>query len=460
MDDSQTNFNNPDTSPDSENNMLQPNDTPPPQDAQEPQPKKKRRGRPLLLLMILLIAAIGGAVGYYRFYRVEPVAIDDSSAQGGVTPQQNLYYQVGSKIVKYNQDNKTTSTLTAAMPKGAEVLDFFSDGINWRAIYQTTPQTTSETRKIALIENGKPAITLVENAEYIAVASAQFNLVAYALPADTTKSSGEGTRTRTFLAKAGDKTEEIFTSNSWSHEALVTDINNYLYVPREISNNGDKLLFNLLSCFQCDGPPLAAAFEMDIKSKEVKPIYLSEEPGYVTFNSSTDGFKGYKVIESNNLSLASDGPYELAISQVDTPGGPAKQEFKATEDEWAHIVFSPSRDYMAIEKKIKTFAETGKTAFDGIYASADAGTPADMTKLAISDFPSDNFAVQSLGGLYGDCFGLSMFERATNNPTTNMTRQEVGVICKSGAGYDYTKIDTIEYDSSEIYQNTKVLNRL
>lgn len=462
MDDQKPDSQNTDVPVSSENDAPRFNDAPrPAPGVQKAEPKKKRRGRPLLLLVIMLIAAVGGAVGYYKFYKTEPTAGNSSSQnEAAIEPKRNLYYQVGSKIVKYNQNDKSTSTLTAALPKGAEVLDFFGDDTNWRVIYQTTPQTNTETQKIALIENGKPATTLVEDAQYIAAASAQYSLVAYTLPADTTKPSGETARTRTFLTKAGEETEEIFTSNPWNQKTPASDTKNYLYTPREISNNGDKLLFNLISCFQCDGPPLAAAFEMDLKSKEVKTIYLSEGPGYVTFNSFTGGFRGYKVIESNNLSLASDGPYELTISQVDTPGAPAKQEFKATENEWANLVFSPTRDYVAIEKKDKTFTATGKTTFDGIYGFAGAIKPADMKKLAVTGLPVDKYIVQSLGVLYGDCLGVTMYERAVNNPSSTKTTQEAGAICKAAEGYGYVKVDDLESDNTEAYQTVKVLDHL
>ncbi len=445
-----------------ENDTPRVNDVPQyPQNTPETQPNKHRRGHPLLLLAILLIAALGGAAGYYKLHQTLPVAVDDlSNSQAVIEPQRNLYFQVGSKIMKYNQNDKSTSTLTAVLPNGSEVLDFFADNASWRAIYRTTPQTDAEAQKIFLIENDKQPVTLVENAQYITAAAARHRMVAYSLPADTTESTGAAARTRTFLAKAGEETEEILTSNPWNQETPSSDVKNYLYTPREISNNGDKLLLSLLSCFQCDGPPLAAAFEMDLESKEVKPIYLSDEPGYVTFNSLTGGFKGYKIIESNNLSLASDEPYELTISQVDAPGAPAEQEFKASENDWTNLVLSLDRGHVAIEKKDKTFTATGKTTFDGIYDFAGAIKPADMKKLSVSGLPVDKYIVQSLGVLYGDCLGVAMYERAVNNPSSTNTTQEAGAICKAAEGYSYVKIDDLESGNNEAYQTVKALDHL
>lgn len=424
-----------------------------------PKPPKSPRSRQKLLLIILLILLLiaAGVFAYIKFMKQSAPANDTQQQQAQPPVDEKIYFQLGSKIVEFTESTKTTASLTNELPAGAEVLDFYAASSTWRAIYRVNPEDQGEKFELVLLEKDKDPKTLVETTDFpFVAANAQHKLAVYTIAADSASGSGSAARSHTYVVKDGAQPEEIFTSNPYSQATPATDVKNYLYLVHKVSRDGKKALLNLHSCINCDGPPVASAFEIDIESKETELIQSSDDAGYVRFNSAKQANSGYKVVESNQLGLGADGPYELTIYSLDKPGGEAMKEFEATVADWINVVFSPNRQFLAAERRDKTYDVTNKTLFSGFYDISASKTDKDMKQLSVKDFPSDKFTAQNIGDLRGSCFGVALYGRAADQ-TTSTLPQQVGALCKDGENYSYIKADEAAQNDTNTASYIKVL---
>jgi len=278
-------------------------------------------------------------------------------------------------------------------------------------------------------------------------ASAEKKIAAYSLiySVEDDATAAEKT-TRSYLYKDGTSTE-VYKSADSEQNLGDTDAKNPLYTVVDLSPDQKKLLFRLHSCFYCDGPSKATAFELDLDSKKTTLVYESKAASGSTTYAPPEQ-NGYLVQEGSFGLGPTDEPYELTLSKLASAGGTPEKSFSVSDKTWADAVRDPLLDYFAVEERSADYLDTGNTTFKGLFKRA--GTAAsDLTKLEITSLPTDTMRIDRIGKKVDSCLSVALSTRAAKN---NDYVAEVGVVCldNSTAG-SYKKVESVSYGSGDAY---------
>lgn len=404
----------------------------------------------ILFVLVLISGAILAALYMYRNTDEKTATQTASNTQNTTVPASDpiLYFQVDTKLVAFNTKDKTSTTLSADIPEGAQVIDVFGATDTWR-LYYLLSQTTDSTSKstIGYMEKGASTKILKEIAnDYpIVQANAREKVATYTILPDFGESSTKRT-TRTYLL-ALDKTEKLIFESSESEsvgaKTLPTDPNNFLFYPRDISPNGKKVLFGLSTCYQCDGPPRAVAFELDIASKATDFVHTDTESSG-SFSYMSNGNVVVNKSKNNNLG-AIEGPLKETYSKIVSPGAAPQTLADINESTWSGVSVNGDVTLAAVSLRGTSYNENFETTLDGVYEIAGPEVSS-WKKFTIANQLKDATAGVSVGNIAGDCFGL-----ISSQPYTTTTVRYVGAVCGDANSANYYAIDelTAKSDSSQ-----------
>lgn len=410
----------------------------------------------------LLIAALGGLFVLVIIIVLAVVlgtkSSNDTPATVVVAPNNQIYFQSDRKILTYNPKTTKTEIVTAALPLGARVLDFFADNDTWRTYYQTTPTTASGPSEIFFLEKDKEAALIASLPGILPVAAANANkrVVGYTLPYQPKAETDITKATRTLVRRGTQPQTEVLRSANFGGDTKTTeaDVKNPGYTVADISPDGESLLFNLYTCFNCGGAIKASAIEVKINTKASQLVYTSSENGHVAY--AADG-KGYEVTETKNSLVGQPtGPLYVTISKLVAPGASAEILLRINEPTWGLVVYDPGLKYLAVEERAPDYATTVATLFKGLFSN-NGNQGNNLQLLKVSGLPSETSIITQSGEVKNNCYGVIMTSRNLKNPQQT-TR--LGSICKKDTGNEATfnSVDALTYDAVASPPTAQVLS--
>lgn len=432
-------------------------DTTPPEPTQETPsfqpaaPVTPKKSKKKMLLVLLLVLVLGGGAAAWYFLKPKQTANNNNTettqpAQEAEFPASSTHaYLFGDKIVAYNANTKKSETLVSGLPKYTELEDFYIDSSTWRVYYSQTGESST---KVFLAEKGKGPQQVLDVKDIFRVtANADKKIVVY-MSFPTIFTDDKSSISRTFLLKDG-QTKEIYTSDASNGSMAVNlaDLKNALYNPREISADGTKVLFGRNTCYQCDGPPLASAFELDIATGKATLVHENKSNGGVSYAQPEKG--GFIVYANKNNNLGPmEGPFVETVSHLKAAGGVPETIFSVSDNTWSNAVYDPDITQVAVDVRDVGYGETTNTKFDALYALKGAAV-ANLEKINIVGMPAST-RVSELGKIKNGCQLISLTNMWKNNTTTQVVK--VGISCReSETKFNYTELESKELPISEGY---------
>lgn len=404
------------------------------------------------IFIVLAIFILGGG-GVFAWFKLKPVKKTISKTPATtVQPQitndlkDHNFFQMGSKVISYDNKSKKSETLIDKIPAAAAVLDLYADKDTWR-LYYTVP--TAGKQQLFYLEKDVPAVKLAENENMFVSANAQAKLAAYTYIFSTDpKATSDNKTNRTFIVKDG-KSSLLLQSKSNDANVASSDVKSSKYAVVGVSKDASKVLMGLFSCFNCGGPAKATAFEVKVADTATEFVQQSEDSGTLRYAKDGQGFVLTKSL-SSAPGFSSD-PYNLSVSSLDKVGGSLTTLFTANEATWGRVVYDQKANYIAVEKRASDFTKTGKTTFDSLYYRGTSKTVLSLGKMTSTGLDSDALLLASIGEKSGSCSGVWI---TTRDPKTTATN-ELGVLCYTDATHaTYTKVDNTSKPISDTTQTT------
>ena len=409
-------------------------------------PKKKKTGKILLIILVIVLLLGGGAAAYWKFFKKPAKNTKQTTtetAQESKELTNHNFFQLGNKVISYDNIAKKAETLTDKLPADATILDLFADKETWR-LYYTVPAASKQ--QLFYLEKDGTAQKLVESSNLFVSASAEAKVAAYTdVFSNDEGASADAKTNRTYVVKDG-KSTLVLQSKDKSVNVASTDYKSSKYGLVDISPDGKKLLLGLFSCFYCDGPQKSTAFELTIDGGAYEFVQQSEDSG--TVRNARDG-KGFVITKSTSSELGfSDEPYNISIFSLDKVGGTLTPVFSANEKNWGYVAIDQKAVYPIVEKRLQNYAETGKTSFDAVYYRSGTNV-ASLTKMELTGLDISTLKFNELGEKSGSCSGVWV---GTRDPKTTRTN-EVGVLCYADTTHAaYTKVDGVTKNLSDTTQ--------
>lgn len=425
-----------------------PRETPSFQPAAPLAPKKSKKKLMLVLLLVLLLG--GGAAAWY-FLKPKQSATPNSNNESKqpseevTTVDATHAYRFGDKIIAYDAKTKKSEILVSKLPQYTELEDFYIDASTWRLYYSQTGDTST---KVFLAERGKEPQQVLDVKDISRVAANADKQVVVYMTYPTGITDAKSSTSRTFLLKDG-QTKEIYTSNptNFTGADSITDLKSNLYNPREISADGSKVLFGRNTCYQCDGPPLASAFELDIATGKATLVHENKSNGGVSYAQPEKG--GFIIYANKNNNLGPlEGPYIETVSHLKAIGGTPETIFSVSDNAWSNATYDPDVTLIAVDVRDVGYGDTTNTKFDALYIRKGAAIP-NLEKISIAGMPA-NTRVDRLGKVKNGCQLISFTNMWTNATTTQVAK--VGVLCSDNQSkYNYTELQSKELPTSDEY---------
>lgn len=418
-----------------ESTGVEPVQTDPPS---QPLDIKSSRNWKKIAIIATVAAVVLGAAGYFawaKFYKNETPAAD-SLVQDHAQVIPKIHYQLENKVISFDTESKQTSTLTEVIPESANVLDVYEEDDTWR-LYYSQYLEGEDKNSLYYLEKDKTAEKIsTASADYPA-ANAEQRVAAYS----TIGQLGASAPTHTYVYRDG-KEEEVYASEFSTDHATGSDLKDQRYTTSEVSSDGKKILLHLHSCYQCDGPSIAAAFELDIVTKQAKLVYDGGKQGSVGyFGEATDK---YLVKLGHNIAHLGpvEGNYQEDYLVVSSDG--TVEELLAVDDPtWGYAFSDVKAEHLGIHVRNSDYTDTYETSFVGIFSRASKA----LSKLSISGMPEFANGGGSLGQQRGNCFGFVYSEYSQT-----FTTYDVSAVCEGDGQFSYVHIGSIEPDQDSSYR--------
>lgn len=417
------------------------------------EPKSRKKA---LIVGLIIVLLLGGAAAAWTLTRKKAVApasstsVTDSKVTQALqaAPNNFIYYKLGTKVVSYDPKTDKKVVLTEDIPKLATVLDVYADDTSWRVYYTEYAQNDKERERLSYLEKGKTSQVVYEGRRYImAAANAEKKAVAYSLISSYLEdATAEEKVTTTFMNKDGVNSEIMRSVEGVGR----TDPKNNLFLATDISPDATKVIMQKFSCFQCDGPRLATAYELDVASKAVAFIAQSDKAGDVSFDA--DG--AYLISDSNYTGLGGvEGNYKLSVRSKATPASSATVVLDVDEPSWGSLTATPNHDFLAVFVKGKNYTNDLQTVFDGFY-KVNGG---DRSRVDVTSLDASKVYVNNITDLRGDCYGIMLNRRFEPSEQPTIDTVTIGKICNKQGAYSFSEIEKVDYKVSDPYSPRVVL---